>query len=115
MVKWHLERPDIRQFLPRMVAVIRHIAVSPDNTNVAVCTADNSVQIVGSENKIRRNLQEFTYIAEDNTGNSIFPTGLRLNPRNNSLVLNGRTGCLQFYNTYTKNLLYNVSFNSFKG
>ncbi|KAI8125741.1 WD repeat-containing protein 75 [Lucilia cuprina] len=109
MVKWNVERPELKQFLPRMVSEIRHIVVSPDNTNVVVCTIDNSIQIYGTENLVHQNLQEFTYIHDDNTENSKFPTGLRLNPRNNSLVLNGRSGSLQFYNTYTKSFLYNVN------
>lgn len=109
MVKWLVEDPEIRIFTPRMVANIRHIVVSPDNTRVAVCTVDNSIQLFGTEKKIHQNLQEFTYIDDNKTENFKFPTGLRLNPRNNTLVLNGRTGSLQFYNTYTKNLLYNVS------
>lgn len=109
LVKWNVQDPRLRQFLPRMSSKIRHIAVSPDNSQIAVCTVDNGVQIVGAEHKILQNLQEFTYIADDKTGTDKFPVGLRLNPRTNTLVLNGRTGSLQFYNTYTKNLLYNVS------
>ncbi|XP_065358033.1 WD repeat-containing protein 75 [Calliphora vicina] len=109
LVKWHIERPDLKQYIPRMVAKIRHIVVSPDNSNVVVCTIDNSIQIYGIEKTVIQNLQEFTYVAEDSTENYKFPTGLLLNPRNNSLVLNGRVGSLQFYNTYTKSLLYNIN------
>ncbi|XP_075153172.1 WD repeat-containing protein l(2)05287 [Haematobia irritans] len=109
LVKWNVKNPEYKQFLPRMSAKIQHIVVSPDNSQIAVCTVDNGVQIVGTENKVLSNLQEFTYIVDDKTGNSKFPVGLRLNPRTNTLVLNGRTGSLQFYNTYTKNLLYNLN------
>lgn len=108
LVKWNVENPEYRQFLPRISSKIQHVVVSPDNAQIAVCTVDNGVQFVGTENKILSNLQEFTYIVDDKTGNSKFPVGLRLNPRTNTLVLNGRTGSLQFYNTYTKNFLYNV-------
>lgn len=79
-----------------MVAKIHHIVVSPDNTNVVVCTIDNSIQIYGIEGKVNKNLQEFTYVAKDSTESCKFPTGLLLNPRNNSLVLNGRTGSIIF-------------------
>uniref|UniRef100_A0A1I8Q2P4 WD repeat-containing protein 75 second beta-propeller domain-containing protein n=1 Tax=Stomoxys calcitrans TaxID=35570 RepID=A0A1I8Q2P4_STOCA len=109
LVKWNVQNPEYKQFLPRMTAKIQHIVVSPDNSQIAVCTVDNGVQIVGTENKVLSNLQEFTYIVDDKTGNSKFPVGLRLNPRTNTLVLNGRTGSLQFYNTYTKNMLYNLN------
>ncbi|XP_058986289.1 uncharacterized protein LOC131806328 [Musca domestica] len=109
LVKWNVENPEYRQFLPRISSKIQHVVVSPDNAQIAVCTVDNGVQFVGTENKILSNLQEFTYIVDDKTGNSKFPVGLRLNPRTNTLVLNGRTGSLQFYNTYTKNFLYNLN------
>ncbi|XP_073826744.1 WD repeat-containing protein l(2)05287 isoform X2 [Musca autumnalis] len=109
LVKWNVQNPEYRQFLPRLTSKIQHLVVSPDNAQIAVCTVDNGVQFVGSENKILSNLQEFTYIVDDKTGNSKFPVGLRLNPRTNTLVLNGRTGSLQFYNTYTKSFLYNLN------
>ncbi|XP_061398990.1 WD repeat-containing protein 75 [Musca vetustissima] len=109
LVKWNVQNPEYRQFLPRMASKIQHLVVSPDNAQIAVCTVDNGVQFVGTENKILSNLQEFTYIVDDKTGNSKFPVGLRLNPRTNTLVLNGRTGSLQFYNTYTKSFLYNLN------
>lgn len=105
-----MENPETKQFLPRMVARIRHVVTSPDSILVAVCTVDNGVQLVGTEKKIHKNIQEFTYVADDKTKTNRFPIGLRLNPRNNALVLNGRTGSLQFYNTFTKSLLHNVGF-----
>lgn len=39
----------------------------------------------------------------------LFPAGLVVDPRTDSLVLNSRTGHVQFYNTHTQKLLYNVS------
>lgn len=108
MVNWNVENPDQRHYLPRMVSRISHIVVSPNNTQIAVAMVDNGVQIIGTEKKVYDSLQELTYIADDKTGKDKFPVGLRFNPRTNTMVLNGRTGCLQFYNTYTKTLLYNV-------
>uniref|UniRef100_A0A1A9WZU9 WD repeat-containing protein 75 second beta-propeller domain-containing protein n=1 Tax=Glossina brevipalpis TaxID=37001 RepID=A0A1A9WZU9_9MUSC len=109
LVHWNIERPELRHYLARMTAEIRHIAVNSNNAKVAVCTADNSVQTVGTDKQIVNNLQEFTYVSDDKTGKPKFPVGLHLNPRTNALVLNGRVGSLQFYNTYTKSLIYNLN------
>lgn len=109
LVKWNLASPAIRKFLPRMSSVIRHIVVSNDNENVLVSTEDNAIQLLGgSDNDIKSTLLHFTYETKDKTGRAKFPMGLRLNPRTNTLVLNGRSGHLQFYSAYTKSMLYNL-------
>ncbi|KAH8339448.1 hypothetical protein KR074_011088 [Drosophila pseudoananassae] len=109
LVKWTLAAPEKRQYLPRMASSIRHIVVSKDSENVLVCTEDNAIQLLsGSSHTINSTVQHFTYETQDKTGRSKFPLGLCLNPRTNSLVLNGRTGHLQFYSAYTKSMLYNL-------
>ncbi|XP_037927474.1 uncharacterized protein LOC119662008 [Teleopsis dalmanni] len=108
LVKWNIAKPDIRQFIPRIGAYIRHIVVCSNNSQVAVCTADNAVRIMGADEKLICTLHDFTYIPDDKTGKDRFPVGLRLNPRSNTLALNGRIGHLQFYSVYTKSLLYNL-------
>ncbi|XP_011193769.1 WD repeat-containing protein 75 [Zeugodacus cucurbitae] len=108
LVYWNTKRPDLRNFLPRMGSVICHLAANDDNSQIAVCTADNGVHFVGTDNQVISTLQDFTYMENDKTGNSKFPVGLRLNPRTNTLVLNGKYGHLQFYSAYTKNMLYNI-------
>uniref|UniRef100_A0A1A9ZPX0 WD repeat-containing protein 75 second beta-propeller domain-containing protein n=1 Tax=Glossina pallidipes TaxID=7398 RepID=A0A1A9ZPX0_GLOPL len=108
LVHWNIELEQ-KHYLPRMTAEILHIVVNPKNAEVAACMADNGVQIVGTDKQIFNNLQEFTYVTNDKTKNPKFPIGLRLNPRTNTLVLNGRIGSLQFYNTYTKSLIYNLN------
>ncbi|XP_043641583.1 WD repeat-containing protein 75 [Drosophila teissieri] len=109
LVKWAVASPGYRKYLPRMSSVIRHIVVSDDNENVLVCTEDNAIQLIsGSECIIKSTVQHFTYETKDKTGQSKFPLGLCLNPRTNTLVLNGRSGHLQFYSAYTKSLLYNL-------
>ncbi|XP_004524794.1 WD repeat-containing protein 75 [Ceratitis capitata] len=108
LVYWNIQQPDLRNFLPRMGSVICQLAANDDNTQIAVCTADNGVHFVGSDNEIVSTLQEFTYMEKDKTGNNKFPVGLRLNPRTNTIVLNGKHGHLQFYSVYTKNMLYNM-------
>ncbi|XP_068140161.1 WD repeat-containing protein 75 [Drosophila tropicalis] len=109
LVKWNAERPDERNFVPRMSSIIRHIEISDGNEHILVCTEDNAMQFLSAQEfEVKSALQHFTYGLRDKTGKNLFPIGLRLNPRTNTLVLNGRTGHLQFYSAYTKNLLYNL-------
>ncbi|XP_030383154.1 WD repeat-containing protein 75 [Scaptodrosophila lebanonensis] len=109
LVKWSMARPQHREFVPRMSSIIRHVIVSDGNEHIAVCTDDNAVQFVGpTDQSLISSLQHFTYSVPDKTGKSLFPLGLCLNPRTNTLVLNGRVGHLQFYSAYTKSLLYNL-------
>ncbi|XP_060652335.1 WD repeat-containing protein 75 [Drosophila nasuta] len=109
LVKWSLTSTQERSFLPRMSSVLKHIVISDGNEKLLVCTADNALQFVDpNEMKLLSTLQHFTYALSDNGDNGLFPIGLCLNPRTNSLVLNGRIGQLQFYSAYTKSLLYNL-------
>ncbi|EDW64200.1 WD repeat-containing protein 75 [Drosophila virilis] len=109
LVKWTLANQDERHFLPRMPSIIRHIVISDGNEHVLACTDDNALQFVSpSDVRLKSTLQHFTYALPDKTGKSLFPIGLCLNPRTNTLVLNGRIGNLQFYSAYTKSLLYNL-------
>ncbi|KAM8716801.1 hypothetical protein ACLKA7_003639 [Drosophila subpalustris] len=109
LVKWSLLADKSRMFLPRMSAIIRHIVISDGMEHLLVCTEDNALQFVrAGDMQLLSSLQHFTYALQDKTGRSMFPLGLCLNPRTNSLVLNGRIGQLQFYSAYTKSLLYNL-------
>lgn len=53
-------------------------------------------------------IQNFTW-GVSLSSKDLFHAGLIVDPRTNCLVLNSRTGHVQFYNTHTKSLLYNVS------
>lgn len=109
LVKWAVERQDLKQFLPRIRGAPVHVAVGPRNNRVAMSLSDNEIQLLNTNLDLSALIQNFTYVHDDETGLDKFPCGLKLNPRNNSLVLNGRPGQLQFFSTYTKTLLYNVS------
>ncbi|XP_055920541.1 WD repeat-containing protein 75 [Eupeodes corollae] len=108
LVKWTIKSPELKEFVPRMSSIIRHIASNENNTTFAVSTADNGIQILGVDFQTKCTLQDFTYTYDDKTGKDKFPVGLRVNPRKNTLVLNGRVGHLQFYSAHTKTMLYNV-------
>lgn len=70
------------------------------------------ILIVSPQKKVTSLIQNFTW-GVASSSKDLFPAGLVVDPRTNSLVLNSRTGHVQFYNTHTNNLLYNVS-NSIK-
>lgn len=66
------------------------------------------IVIVNPQRKLTSVIQNFTW-GVISSSKDLFPAGLTVDPRSSSLVLNSRTGYVQFYNTHTKNLLCNVS------
>lgn len=110
LVKWVINEPHNRSFLPRMSAAIGHVAVSGENTKIVVATKDNAIQFFDAQLNLLSMIQNFTWMPNDYTGVNPFPVGLQVNPRTQSIVLNGRSGHLQFFSTHTNSLLYNVSF-----
>nr|CAD7408368.1 unnamed protein product [Timema poppensis] len=109
MVKWTLDSPDQRLYLPRLPENICHLVVAPDNLYVAISLADNGIRVVDSHLKTVSIIQHFTWCGEGEPNNKTwFPAGLNLDPRTKSMVLNGRVGHIQFFNPNTSSLLYNV-------
>jgi len=41
LVKWTVDRPLDRRFLPRLPAPICHLSMAKDNRYLAICTSDN--------------------------------------------------------------------------
>ncbi|XP_017882412.1 WD repeat-containing protein 75 [Ceratina calcarata] len=108
LVKWVLANPHHKSFLPRLPAPIKHLTIAPDNLYVAVSTLDNGIVVVNPQRKLTSVIQNFTW-GVALSSKDLFPAGLIVDPRTNCLVLNSRTGHVQFYNTYTKSLLYNIN------
>lgn len=108
LVKWTLANPQHKSFLPRLPAPIKHLTIAPDNLYVAVSTLDNGIVIVNPQRKLTSVIQNFTW-GVASSSKDLFPAGLIVDPRTGSLVLNSRTGHVQFYNTHTKTLLYNIN------
>ncbi|KAL6434766.1 hypothetical protein ACFW04_005163 [Cataglyphis niger] len=108
LVKWTLANPQHKSFLPRLPAPIKHLTIAPNNLYVAVSTLDNGIVIVNPQRKLTSVIQNFTW-GVASSSKDLFPAGLIVDPRTGSLVLNSRTGHVQFYNTHTKNLLYNIN------
>lgn len=111
-----------------MSSVPVHVAVAAGNQKIAVSGNDNGktennshslcknqlcaslsgIIILNTQFKPITTIQNFTWVPDDQSNSEKFPIGLIVNPRNTSLVLNGRKGHLQFYSTHTRSLLYNV-------
>ncbi|KYN04804.1 WD repeat-containing protein 75 [Cyphomyrmex costatus] len=108
LVKWTLANPQHKSFLPRLPAPIKHLTIAPDNLYVAVSTLDNGIVIVNPQRKLTSVIQNFTW-GVTSSSKDLFPAGLIVDPRTGSLVLNSRTGHVQFYDIHTKNLLYNIN------
>lgn len=109
LVKWDVNAVHERQFVPRMWGAALHIVVGDNNQKLAIAADDNEIQIFDAQLVPKVVIQNFTWVPNDKTIGCKFPVGLKVNPRNSSLVMNGRIGHLQFFSTHTKNLLYNVS------
>uniref|UniRef100_A0A1B6EFG8 WD repeat-containing protein 75 second beta-propeller domain-containing protein n=1 Tax=Clastoptera arizonana TaxID=38151 RepID=A0A1B6EFG8_9HEMI len=108
MVRWNVESPNIRNFLPRLPAPVEHISLSNDNQIIAISTSDNGIQLVDAQNRLFCVIQNLTWGICVVKGSTLFPVGLTWDPLTKCLVLNGRPGHLQFYNPQYKKLLYNL-------
>lgn len=107
---WDIKGEKPIGFVPRMQGTPVHIVIGADNQKIAVATDDNGIQIFNAQNNPTAIIQNFTWVSFDKTNAPKFPIGLKVNPRTNSLVLNGRLGHIQFFSTHSRTLLYNVSF-----
>lgn len=102
LVKWYVDKPLQKNFLPRLPAPIKNIVTSPDNLLIAVCTEDNGIRLLDSQFNLKCLIQHLVWGAP-------FQAGLNYDPNTKTVVLNGRTGYLQFYSPNDQSLLYSVS------
>ncbi|XP_017777951.1 PREDICTED: WD repeat-containing protein 75 [Nicrophorus vespilloides] len=101
LVRWELFEPLNRRFLPRLPSAIEQLSVSEDNVFVAISTSDNAVKIISSYFDNVSNIQHLVL-------GDKFPGGIVFDPRTKALVMNGVTGCLQWYSPYDMNLLFSL-------
>lgn len=102
LVKWELDNPVQKNFLPRLPASIRQISVSEENTYIACATSDNAVHIYNSLFKLQALVQHLVLGDQ-------FETGIVYDPKTKALIMNGHVGHVQFYVPQDMTLLYNVS------
>lgn len=110
LVKWQIKEKSLtKDFLPRFAASIKQISVDPLHDKISISLDDNAIQIINSSLNQLQSIQDFTQTSLYDLGMSEhFPAGIKMNPRNNQLVMNGRIGHLQFFSTKNMKLLYNV-------
>ncbi|KAF2903057.1 hypothetical protein ILUMI_03126, partial [Ignelater luminosus] len=101
LVKWYLDNPHHKEFLPRLPSTIEHINVSNGNQFIAVATADNAVRILDTRFETVSIIQHLVLGMH-------FPAGIVYDQRTKSMVLNGLTGHVQFYSPNDMTLLYNL-------
>ncbi|XP_078621982.1 WD repeat-containing protein 75-like [Branchiostoma floridae x Branchiostoma japonicum] len=109
LVLWQYNT-EKKDFLPRMGSPLCYISSSPDGSLLAVSQVENVVQIVTRSNKVVQVFQGLTrvHIPQLVRSPNPVPTGLLMDPRSHTLVLNGRPGHLQWYNLHTDRHLYNL-------
>jgi NET1-associated nuclear protein 1 (U3 small nucleolar RNA-associated protein 17) len=110
LVKWEIKEKTLeKSFLPRVSGGIKQISVDAKRDRIALCMDDNCIQIINSSLTQLKTLQDLTQISPYDLGlNQPFPVGIRVNPKNQYLVMNGRIGHLQFFSTKSMRLLFNV-------
>lgn len=102
LVKWQIDNPNQKQFLPRLPGGIVQVSVSDNNAYTAVTTSDNAVRIIDSK------MDQISLIQHLVLGNQL-ESGIIYDPITRALVMNGNIGCVQFYSPNDQTLLYNVS------
>lgn len=102
LVRWQMDNYLEKKFLPRLASPIQNISVSQNNIYIAIATKDNAIRIVDSR------FSQISLIQNLVVGDQ-FESGIVLDHRTKSLIMNGNVGQVQFYSTHEESLLYHVS------
>lgn len=103
LVKWNTDDYRNREFLPRLPATIKHVAVSANNTDIVVSTEDNALHILDPQFKTKQIIQQYVASGKQDMG-------IVYDERSKCLVFNGISGHIQFFQPHDSNLLYSVSY-----
>lgn len=105
LVKWHLISQK-RYFLPRLGLPIKFIATDRKNNLVITAHLDNALSVISAKDFKRQGIIQGLSMNTD-SGDS-FPAGLTYDPLTRSLILNGRTGHVQFYDPHHSRQLHHL-------
>lgn len=108
LVKWpmpDLKKPDT---LPRLGSPIINLACSQDSANFAVCYLDNGMQVIDNKFLIKHTFHGLVQGHFEQQVKQPIATGIHFDPRTGALVLNGRTGHLQFYDIKTEQQMFTL-------
>ncbi|KAK3869573.1 hypothetical protein Pcinc_025126 [Petrolisthes cinctipes] len=105
LVIWELVADNVC-FVPRLGMPIKFVTADTKNSIVAVCQLDNAITIVKpSTSRVERVIQGFAM----NVDNPIpMPAGIQYDSRTRTVVTNGRTGHVQFYDIHHNKQLYHL-------
>lgn len=110
LVKWQIKEKTLgKNFLPRVAGSIKQIGVDTKRDKLTISIDDNSIQVINSNMDMLKTIQDFTIVSPyDSALIEPYPVGIRVNPKNRHLVMNGKIGHLQFFSTKSMRLLFNV-------
>lgn len=106
LVKWSLETQQ-RDFLPRLSSTIHHISVAPGSNLMSISTTDNRILIINANFESISVIQHFSKWSA--LGHNQVRNVFTKDPRTDALILNGKSGHLQFFSPRDKGrLLYTL-------
>ncbi|XP_065332101.1 WD repeat-containing protein 75 isoform X1 [Cloeon dipterum] len=108
IVKWWLDGSQSRDFITNTGASIKNMAISPDNKYVAVGMADNAIHVVNSQMDIEQTIQHVSTHFEERPGVKPIVSRMSFDPRTKALVVNGRSGHVQFYSVENQSYMFLV-------
>nr|XP_053639783.1 WD repeat-containing protein 75-like [Cherax quadricarinatus] len=106
LVKWQLSE-EKRSFLPRLGMHIRFVVTDITNTYIVTAQKDNAFSIISAKKYKAEGVIQGLAMNTDNA--EPFPAGIAYDPFTRAVVLNGRTGHVQFYDLHHGKQLFHVS------
>lgn len=105
LVKWQLSE-EKRSFLPRLGMHIRFVVTDITNTYIVTAQKDNAFSIISAKKYKAEGVIQGLAMNTDNA--EPFPAGIAYDPFTRAVVLNGRTGHVQFYDLHHGKQLFHL-------